>query len=571
MRDDRFDYDGFEQDPDILDILPEDDIEIPGVRDNPSAWDDEYDSQDEDAGYGRRSDSSSWDDEYDFQGENDEYGQQSDPSAWDDDFVSKYEDGELGEEPLAWEGEDGRQEGKASQAGYSGLQVEEIRWKEAAVKPPKLKTRPDQARTAASAKDNPKGKSSKKGSKGKSYEGNPDGNTYGDDSEGEPYEDGYEEDGRTARSRGGAPSRFLSFVLIAVVVAAALIGVLLLAGRRQYDSYRVVRTERLEDTVTSSYDNVGGGILQYSADNARLQDRQGREIWSMSYALKGPKLVKNGSTLVLYDQGSTGVVVAGKDGKLGAFSTKLPIVKASVSRQGNVAAILEDGNNAWIEYYAPDGSEIAAIKTSMDNPGYPMALAVSPNGELLAVSYLNFTGGIQKSEVYIYSFGAAGKNQMDNRIAAFTYDQRIIPELAYLNDGTCVAFRDNGYSLIEGTKVPKISRDVEVEREICSIFYDSEHIGMILVGNEEGSYRMRVSNASGGEILDQAFDFPFSSVEIYGSEISLYNGSAFEVYNMSGTRIFSGSYAGDTKHLFTVGKQRYVAVTDTGFDLIELS
>ena len=540
MRDDRFDYDGFEQDPDILDILPEDDIEIPGVRSNPSAWDDEYD----------------------FQGENDEYGQQSDPSVWDDGFESRYEDGELGDEPLAWEGEDGRQEGKASQAGYSGLQVEEIRWKETAVKPPKLKTKPDQARAGASVKDNPKGKASKKGPKGKSYE---------DDPEGEPYEEGYEEDERSARSRSGAPSRFLSFILIAVVVVAVLIGVLLLAGRRQYDSYRVLRTERLEDTVTSSYDNVGGGILQYSADNARLQDRQGREIWSMSYALKGPKLVKNGSTLVLYDQGSTGVVVAGKDGKLGAFSTKLPIVKVSVSRQGNVAAILEDGNNAWIEYYAPDGSEIAAIKTSMDNPGYPMALAVSPNGELLAVSYLNFTGGIQKSEVYIYSFGATGKNQMDNRIAAFTYDQRIIPDLAYLNDGTCVAFRDNGYSLIEGTKVPKISRDVDVEREICSIFYDSEHIGMILVGNEEGSYRMRVNNASGGEILDQAFDFPFSSVEIYGSEISLYNGSAFEVYNMSGTRIFSGSYAGDTKHLFTVGKQRYVAVTDTGFDLIELS
>ena len=99
MRDDRFDYDGFEQDPDILDILPEDDIEIPGVRDNPSAWDDEYD----------------------FQDEEDDYGQRSNPSAWDDGFESRYEDGELGDEPLAWEGEDGRQEGKASQAGYSGL------------------------------------------------------------------------------------------------------------------------------------------------------------------------------------------------------------------------------------------------------------------------------------------------------------------------------------------------------------------------------------------------------------------------------------------------------------------
>ena len=235
-----------------------------------------------------------------------------------------------------------------------------------------------------------------------------------------------------------------------------------------------------------------------------------------------------------------------------------------------MAAILEDGANAWIEYYAADGTEIAAIRTSMDNPGYPMALAVSPNGQLLAVSYLSFTDGIQKSEVYVYSFGSAGQNQMDNRIGAFTYPQTIIPDLAYLSDSTCVAFRDKGFSILEGTKVPKVTREVDTDREICSIFYDSGHIGLILTGEEEGGYRMQVYNPSGGQVLDQPFDFPFSSVEIYGSDITLYDGPAFTVYGMNGVCRFSGSYGGDARRIFAVGKQRYVAVTDSGFELIEL-
>lgn len=389
---------------------------------------------------------------------------------------------------------------------------------------------------------------------------------------GEDYGDGYEdeENGAPAHRRRRGSFHVLTYVITAAVVVAAVIAVVLLVGRRQFESYRVLRTERLEDTVTSSYANINGNILQYGTDTARLQTRQGEEIWSISYSLKGPKFARCGNTLALYDQGGTDIVVAGRDGKLGAFTAKLPIVKAAVSERGNVAAILEDSSNAWIEYYGVDGTEIAAIKTSIDNPGYPMAVSVSPNGQLLAVSYLSFTDGIQKSEVHIYSFGSAGQNQMDNRIGAFTYSQTIIPDLIYLNDSTCVAFRDTGFTVLEGTKVPKVTREVDTDREICSIFYDEDHIGLIEVGDEEGTYRMLVYNASGGEMLDQPFDFPFSSVELYGSDISLYDGAAFEVYGLNGICRFSGSYTGDARHLFAVGKQRYVAVTDSGFELIEL-
>ena len=403
-------------------------------------------------------------------------------------------------------------------------------------------------------------KTPKKNSPGKDVSGE---NEYSED-------EYWPEENKSVRRRKPVSFRMLTYILTAAVVAAVVIAVVVLAGRRQFDSYRVLRIERLDDTVSSSYDNVNGNILQYGTDLIRLQTRQGEEIWSISCSLKGPKVVRCGNTLALYDQGGTDIVVAGRDGKLGAFTTKLPIVKASVSSKGNVAAILEDGTNAWIEYYAVDGTEIAAIKTSMENPGYPLAVSVSPNGQLLAVSYLNFTDGIQKSEVHVYSFGSAGQNQMDNRIGAFSYPQTIVPDLAYLNDGTCVVFRDNGFTVLEGTKVPKASKEVETDREICSIFHDDGHIGLIVVGDEEGSYRMLVYNSSGGEILDQPFDFPFSSVEIYGSEISLYDGAAFEVYGMNGIRKFSGTYTGDARRLFTVGKHRYVAVTDSGFELIEL-
>ena len=41
------------------------------------------------------------------------------------------------------------------------------------------------------------------------------------------------------------------------------------------------------------------------------------------------------------------------DGPVGPISTDFPIVKAEVTLSGSVAAILEDGEKTWVNYYLP--------------------------------------------------------------------------------------------------------------------------------------------------------------------------------------------------------------------------
>lgn len=60
-----------------------------------------------------------------------------------------------------------------------------------------------------------------------------------------------------------------------------------------------------------------------------------------------------------------------------------PILKARVARTGVVAAILQDNDKTWVDFYAKDGSLIAENQTRIDSPGYPVDIAVSPNGRLL--------------------------------------------------------------------------------------------------------------------------------------------------------------------------------------------
>ena len=70
------------------------------------------------------------------------------------------------------------------------------------------------------------------------------------------------------------------------------------------------------------------------------------------------------------------------------IDTNLPIREFAISENGMVAAVLEDTNITWIYLYNSQGDKVAYVKTTMQKSGYPAALALSPDGKLMAVSYI---------------------------------------------------------------------------------------------------------------------------------------------------------------------------------------
>ena len=65
------------------------------------------------------------------------------------------------------------------------------------------------------------------------------------------------------------------------------------------------------------------------------------------------------------------------------MTTSYSIVKARISSNGLVAAILDGGGDTWINFYASDGSLIAENQTKIDDPGFPLDVAVSDDGQVM--------------------------------------------------------------------------------------------------------------------------------------------------------------------------------------------
>ena len=203
-----------------------------------------------------------------------------------------------------------------------------------------------------------------------------------------PQEEDSEEIVRKARKRVRR-KRLKIILIIGVILIAAGIGLFQYFRLYQYTSYDVVWEKELKEGSFVGYMDFGGNVLKYSKDGASYIDNQGKEIWVQSFEMKSPTACVNGNYAAVADQQGNSIYIFDKSGPTGTATTLLPIIKATVSAHGVVAAILEDSTSNYIYFYKNDGSVLdVKIKALLNGEtGYPVDISLSPDGTQLIGAY----------------------------------------------------------------------------------------------------------------------------------------------------------------------------------------
>ena len=237
-----------------------------------------------------------------------------------------------------------------------------------------------------------------------------------------------------------------------------------------------------------------------------------------------------------------------------------------------VAAILDGGDATWINYYDSDGSLIAENQTHLEDPGYPMDVAVSDNGEIMMVTYQFVDGSETTSYVAFYNFGDVGQNEEDRIVSGYTYEGIVIPEIRYLNTNCSAALREDGFTIYKGGQIPKESKTEKVEEEIISTFCDEDTIGMVFKnGEKDKKYTMKVYSAEGNLRFERKFNIPYTTIKMSGGNILLYNDSQICVLNSRGVQKYNGTVDGSVHDFIKIGWNRYLLVLDSGVNVIKFS
>ena len=361
-----------------------------------------------------------------------------------------------------------------------------------------------------------------------------------------------------------------------VLLAAAVIAFLVIQWRDRVFTESMITSQAPVTIVQgATVESLGGNVLLYSKDGASCIDLKGNAVWNRTYEMQTPMISICGQMAAIGDYNGRSIYVVSKTGEKGTINTNLPIRDFCVSANGVVATVLDDVNIARIYVY--DGNEstetpIVRSQATMDKSGYPVSIALTPNGKIMAVSYLYVDSGDIRSSVAFYNFGEVGKNETDNYVSGYNYLDTVVPYIQFMDNDSAFAVSDDRIVFFAGEEKPVNIASDFLEEEVQSIFYNESYVGLVFINQSgESAYRLDVYNASGSKVHSQFFDIEYTDIIFNKDQIIIYNDSECQICNMKGVDKFLGTFAESTVLMIpTSSVYKYTTVTSDTINTIEL-
>lgn len=367
-------------------------------------------------------------------------------------------------------------------------------------------------------------------------------------------------------------SKLRFFCTVAGIVLFTVLVLFLYHKLRIYNNYIIKDvTERTESSASVTL-QIGENMVSYSKDGASCVDVKGNKVWNQTYEMQKPIVSSTANSIAITDYNGRSIYVMDSEKILGAISTNMPVKNVAVSESGIVAAILEDGNTTWINVYDAKGNVLVYSKTKMSNSGYPIAVALSPDANLMAVSYLYVDSGVMRSSIGFYNFGEVGQNELHNYVSGFNYTDSVVPYIKFLNNEIAVAVADDRIMFYKGDQKPAILGETILSQEIVSVFSSKEYVGLVFE-NTEGvtKYHMDLYNIEGEKKDTLEFDCEYTDIVITEKTILIYNKNEWNVYTIGGRTKFSGVYENNIQKIVPTDRiEEYLIVTDETLEKVIL-
>ncbi len=366
---------------------------------------------------------------------------------------------------------------------------------------------------------------------------------------------------------------FTAIVLVGVV-AAAYFAHGYLNRKPMYAGYTTLNSTDRADSKSASYAKFGDGFVRYSKDGIAYYNSDNTPQWNASYELQIPALDVRGDYCAVAGIGGSWVYVFNKSGAVMSVDTILPIVAVSVSANGCVAVILEDGNTQYIDMYDTTGKNVYRIKTLISGKGVPTDISISDDAVKLMVAYTGINENEVDTSVVFYNFGEVGKNESERLVGGFDqYDGMLIPMVQFVTADTGIAVATEKISIYSITQYPKLVADIVYDDELHGIFYSSQYIGLVLRNHEQGyPYRIEVYDIKGSRLGSCMIETDYKEYTFVKDNIFMYDDNDVRLLTFDGTERFKYTFETAIDSLVPVsGDDTYVYINSRKVQKIRLT
>lgn len=356
----------------------------------------------------------------------------------------------------------------------------------------------------------------------------------------------------------------LMVMLVAFAVWTAL---------RTFSGYDVVKSLERTDSEASHFQSFLGNIIKYSNDGVVYMDASGELIWNQSFEMNNPRIDTCEGYVTVYDKGGLTLYILDAEGVKKEISTNDPIQKVSIASQGTVAVLTKEKAVSKVALYDQKGNHLAGGEFYGDRGGFPIDIALSYDAQKLAVDMVDVSDGNIKTTIGFYNFGSVGQNEVNNLVASSSFSDLLISQIDYISAERMIAFGDNEVILFSGAQKPSISKEIYVDEEIQSVFYNEKYFGIVQNDYNEGSaHLIRAFDMRGNEIVSHATNLMYDEIEFLdNNEICVRNRNECEIYSIHGVRKFAYTFDKELYKIMSEGVgPYYIFVMDGATEEVHL-
>lgn len=366
--------------------------------------------------------------------------------------------------------------------------------------------------------------------------------------------------------------RILKSLFFTVAIILAVWILYYLWDNSSYSYYSEVSSYPRFSSSNSICVNHNGRVLTYSKDGINSMDAKGVVIWNETYEMQNPLVEVNKNAVAVGDYGGHVIYVLDEKGKVGEIDTNLPIRDFCISENGIVAAILEDQKATKLNLYDSKGKILVESESYMNQNGYPVAVALSENAEVMEVSYLQVDSSKVTSHVAFYNFSEVGQNKVDRLVSGRAYEETVIPYVGFFEDGGSFAVGSGRIIFYEGEEKPIDLAIKMLTEEIQAVYRGDNHVILVYVDTTGAAlYRIDMYDKKGNLVLSETVDIQIHDILIQDKNIVIYNDTECIMYGISGKEKFRGSFGKSVSLLIPSNRvNRFLMITPTSVDVIEL-
>lgn len=333
-------------------------------------------------------------------------------------------------------------------------------------------------------------------------------------------------------------------VKLFVLVFSIICVIQLIYEVRSFDNYEIRTSIERKTGSNTKFSQYLDYILEYSNDGISCMNENGTLIWNQSFEMANPILESCEEYLIVYDFGGTEIYLFTEGGLKHSIETASAIQTVSLAKQGIFAVLMKENTQSQVKLFDKEGKELANGKFYSDKGGFPVDIALSKDGKKLAVDMIDISKGSVNTTVSFYNFDTVGQNQIDNNVGVYTFENLLIPEMEYISDSRLIGFGTGKIVVFEGSQKPELKKEIAVEEEIISYFYNDRHIGMVYDNIEvENSRHIKVIDMNGNTVMENDTAILYENIEfLSNNEICVNSKTECEIFTTHSIKKFACTF-----------------------------